>query len=156
MQFGLSPLLLGIFYHATISFFPGFAFWPIMDTHRSLGLADAGYVSHMFRMTTFFLLAGFFGHMVCKTYRHGCICKTAGQTYRHTVSCWLACSVYGFYRCGLSGLPMCKMVAASLENPPSQPPMTWKNFPLTHLWFLYVLAIFYVIMLGFRAPYRDD
>ena len=143
-------LLLGIFYHATISFFPGFAFWPIMDTHRSLGLADAGYVSHMFRMTTFFLLAGFFGHMVCKRIGMGAFAKQRAKRigipflvgWPVLFTAFISVVIWAAYVQNGGSFP---------ENPPPQPPMTWKNFPLTHLWFLYVLAIFYVIMLGFRA-----
>src|SRR5215469_10633483 len=56
-------LLLGIVYHATTSFLPGAAIWVVMDSQRSLVLAATFYVLHTFRMSTFFLIAGFFAHM---------------------------------------------------------------------------------------------
>lgn len=37
--------------------------------------------------------------------------------------------------------------------PPPPPTYDWTNFPLTHLWFLYVLMIFYVALLVLRAPF---
>ena len=57
-------LLLGIVYHATMSYLPGPQIWPVIDAHRSLVLSGFFYVSHIFRMSTFFMIAGFFGHMV--------------------------------------------------------------------------------------------
>ena len=56
-------LLLGIVLHATLSFIPGQRFWFIQDTRPSLTLAVLFFVIHVFRMTTFFLIAGFFAHM---------------------------------------------------------------------------------------------
>ena len=57
-------LLLGVVFHATLAFLPGPAVWPVSDQHRSVLLAVLAYVLHIFRMTTFFLIAGFFAHMV--------------------------------------------------------------------------------------------
>jgi len=57
-------LLLGIVLHATMSFVPtAHRFWIIQDTHPSITLAASFFVIHVFRMTTFFLIAGFFAHM---------------------------------------------------------------------------------------------
>lgn len=57
-------LLLGIFFHATMSFLvaDGPA-WLVTDTSSSSTLTIAFYVLHMFRMATFFLIAGFFAHL---------------------------------------------------------------------------------------------
>src|SRR5262249_18394066 len=59
-------LLAGIVFHATVSFLPAppnIPLWPVMDVHRSLTLAVAFHLLHTFRMTTFFLMAGFFAHL---------------------------------------------------------------------------------------------
>src|SRR5450432_2344993 len=57
-------LLLGIVFHATISFVPAPAkIWIVGDSHRSTTLAVTFFTIHVFRMTTFFLIAGFFAHM---------------------------------------------------------------------------------------------
>jgi glucans biosynthesis protein C len=57
-------LLLGIVFHATISFVPAPAkIWIVEDSHRSQALGVLFFTTHVFRMTTFFLIAGFFAHM---------------------------------------------------------------------------------------------
>src|SRR6185295_7376258 len=59
-------LLLGIVFHATVSFLPspsGVPLWIVMDHERSLALAVLFHVTHIFRMTAFFVIAGFFAHM---------------------------------------------------------------------------------------------
>jgi glucan biosynthesis protein C len=57
-------LLLGIVLHATMSFIPTPSrFWIIQDSHPSTTLAVLFFAIHVFRMTTFFLIAGFFAHM---------------------------------------------------------------------------------------------
>ena len=57
-------LLLGIVFHASYQFFP--KIWTVEDTHRSVALVALAvlvFTTHVFRMTTFFLIAGFFAHM---------------------------------------------------------------------------------------------
>src|SRR3954454_10649271 len=57
-------LLLGIVLHAATSFVPITPrFWLIQDTHPSLPLGLLTFAIHVFRMTTFFLIAGFFARM---------------------------------------------------------------------------------------------
>ncbi len=54
-------LLLGVVLHAAIAWMPGARYWWIVgdpDTSTALGLVF--FVIHLFRMTLFFLLAGFF------------------------------------------------------------------------------------------------
>src|SRR5436305_1957543 len=59
-----SALLLGIAFHATMSFLPGASkFWIVADSSQSLMLSALFFTLHMFRMTAFFVLAGFFAHM---------------------------------------------------------------------------------------------
>ena len=57
-------LLLGIVFHAGLSFVPVFIGWAVMDISTSPVVSTFTLVSHSFRMPLFFLLAGFFGHMV--------------------------------------------------------------------------------------------
>ena len=59
-------LLLGIALHATMSFLPGFrdTGWPISDVSESASMGVLFYVVHIFRMATFFLVAGFFARML--------------------------------------------------------------------------------------------
>jgi glucans biosynthesis protein C len=55
-------LVLGIVFHASLSFMPIFIGWAVQDISTSIWVAIFVTVSHSFRMETFFLLAGFFGH----------------------------------------------------------------------------------------------
>ena len=52
-------LLLGVALHTTMSFIEP-QVWLIKDASSSTGLAVLFYVIHMFRMMTFFVMAGFF------------------------------------------------------------------------------------------------
>lgn len=56
-------LLLGVIFHASISFLPIFIGWAVMDISTSPVISVFMLVSHSFRMALFFLIAGFFSHM---------------------------------------------------------------------------------------------
>jgi glucan biosynthesis protein C len=141
-------LLLGIVLHATLSFIPGQRYWVILDTHPSIVLAVLYFVIHVFRMTTFFLIAGFFAHM--SFHRRGAFGFVKDRLQRIAlpllvgwpivfaamvmVATWAASFPHG-------GVP-----SARQNWPPALP-----RFPLTHLWFLYVLLELYAAALLLRA-----
>lgn len=56
-------LLLGIVFHAALSFMPMFIGWAVMDVSTSSLIPNFILISHSFRMELFFLIAGFFSHM---------------------------------------------------------------------------------------------
>ena len=56
-------LLLGVVFHASLSFLPIFIGWAVQDVSTSPVVGWFVTISHTFRMATFFLLAGFFGRM---------------------------------------------------------------------------------------------
>ncbi|MDQ8180720.1 acyltransferase family protein [Pelagicoccus sp. SDUM812005] len=56
-------LLLGIVFHASLSFTPMYIGWAVMDISTSSLVSVFMLVSHSFRMELFFLIAGFFSHM---------------------------------------------------------------------------------------------
>lgn len=56
-------LLLGIVFHASLSFMPMYIGWAVMDVSTSSIIPSFVLISHSFRMELFFLIAGFFGHM---------------------------------------------------------------------------------------------
>ncbi len=56
-------LLLGIMFHAGLSFMPMYIGWAVMDVSTSAWVAGFTLVSHSFRMELFFLIAGFFSRM---------------------------------------------------------------------------------------------
>lgn len=148
-------LMLGIVYHATMAYLPGPQIWPVIDPHRSLLLSGVFYVSHIFRMSTFFLIAGFFSHMVVqKRGVRAWMKDRAKRIALPLVMGWpflfgliLAATVYGVYA-STGHLPTMAEHAAAVAKAPKPPPLA---FPLTHLWFLYILLWLYAATLGLRA-----
>ena len=140
-------LLLGIVYHATISFIPTTTrFWIVEDINRSDTLAVLFFVSHVFRMTTFFLIAGFFAHMSFHRLGLGGFIKD--RLTRIVVPLVVA---WPFLYAALQAL--IAWAAASVDGGRPRPPPfpTFPNFPLTHLWFLYVLLELYAVTLLVRG-----
>ncbi len=58
-----AALLLGVVLHGAMSFFPT-QIWIVADDQRSVWASGLFFVIHIFRMTTFFLIAGLFAHMM--------------------------------------------------------------------------------------------
>ena len=65
-------LLLGVAFHAMLSFIPGMppGLWAMNDNSPSPFLGDASFVAHSFRMTLFFFIAGYFARVLHQ--RVGC------------------------------------------------------------------------------------
>ncbi|MEL6199534.1 MAG: acyltransferase family protein, partial [Pseudomonadota bacterium] len=59
-------LLLGILFHASLSFVPVYIGWAVMDVSTSDAVSVFTLISHSFRMALFFLIAGFFSRMTLK------------------------------------------------------------------------------------------
>ncbi len=141
-------LLLGIVLHATLSFVPTTTrFWIIQDSHPSTTLAVLFFVIHVFRMTTFFLIAGFFAHM--SFHRRGSWGFTRGRLQRIAVPLLVGWPIL------FAAMSFVVFWAASFPHGGTPPgPRNWPpvlpRFPLTHLWFLYVLLEFYAAVLLLR------
>ena len=56
-------LILGIVFHACLSFMPIFIGWAVMDISTSSVIGTFALIAHSFRMELFFLIAGYFAHM---------------------------------------------------------------------------------------------
>lgn len=143
-------LIGGVLLHATMSFFPGGQMWIVKDAAESLELAGLFYVLHVFRMAVFFLLAGFFGRMLFHRLGAGGFVKDRLKR--------IAMPLVIFWPILFAGIVACVIWAAIQANggqPPANapppPPMTAETFPLTHLWFLYLLLTFYAVMLVARG-----
>ncbi|MDH2349169.1 acyltransferase family protein [Bradyrhizobium sp. SSUT112] len=144
-----SALLLGIVLHATLSFLPGSAqFWFVTDSHPSLLLGLLSFTIHVFRMTTFFLMAGFFARM--SFHRRGTWDFVRDRLQRiglPLVIGWpIIFTPISLIVIWASYLPNGGSIHGVRNWPPVLP-----NFPLTHLWFLYVLLELYVAMLLLRG-----
>jgi len=139
-------LVLGIVLHTAMSFVPVTPrIWFIQDTHPSLLLGLLTFTIHVFRMTTFFVMAGFFARM--SLHRRG---------------------IRGFIRDRLQRIALPLVIAWPLLFAPMSLIAIWAshfphggwsriwppvlpNFPLTHLWFIYLLLELYVAMLVLRG-----
>ena len=142
-------LLLGVFFHAAMSFLPGPQLWVVMDGARSTELSVLFYVLHVFRMTVFFVLAGFFARLLFqKRGVGGFIANRAKRIAIPLVSFWpisiaviIAVAIWAAVQANGGAMP---------EGPPP-PATTAETFPLTHLWFLYVLLFYYAGVLLLRG-----
>ena len=141
-------LLLGVAFHAALSFVPGLppGIWAMVDNSPSPFLADAGFVTHVFRMSLFFFIAGFFGRMLYhKLGARGFWANRGKRIAVPLVAGWiiLAPLVMYVWSVGVS--------KATGGAPPPMPPLPADFFPLFHLWFLYQLLLLYVAVIAIRA-----
>jgi peptidoglycan/LPS O-acetylase OafA/YrhL len=124
--------------------------WMVSDAERSTGLSVLFFTSHIFRMTTFFIVAGFFARMMF--HRRGLKGFARDRGKRIVLPL-----VAGWFP--IFALIVAATIAAAFIKfngpPPFGPPPPNPNppllpFPLTHLWFLYVLTLFYVVGVAVR------
>lgn len=144
-------LLLGVVLHASLSFFPE-QIWIVADDSRSIGAATLFFGIHLFRMTAFFVIAGLFAHMMLA--RRGWFGFLKDRSMR------IGGPLAAFWFPVMAGIVTALVWNAHVNGmvvpgapPPPPPTYDWTNFPLTHLWFLYVLLIFYVAVLILRTPF---
>jgi ABC-type multidrug transport system ATPase subunit/fucose 4-O-acetylase-like acetyltransferase len=140
-------LLLGIVLHATMSFF---MFIPAQDSSQSVTLAVTFYVIHIFRMSLFFLIAGFFAHMLF--HRRGARAFLKDRAKRILVPLAAGWVVLGPATIAIVIWGMSRTFDGVASEGPDAVPMP-DGFPMTHLWFLYYLCIFYVLVLTVRAVF---
>lgn len=144
-------LLAGVVFHATASFLPappGVPLWIVMDRERSLTLAVVFHLLHTFRMTTFFLIAGFFAHLVVE--KRGVGGFVRDRLRRIGIPLLVGWPI--LFAAILAVTIWAAMVGAHgrpLPPPPKYP--GFPAFPLTHLWFLYLLLWFYAAILLLKA-----
>lgn len=136
-------LLLGVVLHATMSFFPGPRLWLVDDGESSVFLSATFFVIHMLRMLTFFLIAGFVARM--SYHKLGAAAFFKDRLRRIGVPL-------------IVGWPIlfAALMAAGGMLPEALANLSFGAFPLIHLWFLYLLGLFYLALAllhpFFRAP----
>ncbi len=141
-------LLSGIVLHATMSFFLPI---PARDVSQSAALSVVFFVIHTFRMATFFVLAGLFARLVLdRRGARGFVRDRAKRILAPLVVGWLAFAplsilavIWGVTRTADPATRDALAAAATNAGP--------GGFPLVHLWFLYYLCWFYVVVLLVRA-----
>jgi glucan biosynthesis protein C len=143
-------LLSGVFLHASVSFWPGVEqLGYVADSSPSLTLASMSYVIHVFRMTMFFLIAGFFAHLLF--HRRGLI-----QFLRDRVKRIGIPLVVGWILLDPAVLGMLVWGLMRLRGQPPLQPFHEARFwllPMQHLWFLRWLLWLYVVTLLLRAAF---
>jgi peptidoglycan/LPS O-acetylase OafA/YrhL len=137
-------LLLGIAGHATLSFFT-VPFWPIRDPDPTTALMSGFFIQHIFRMSLFFTIAGFFAHMMLH--------KSGARDFARDRLKRIALPLIVFWPLLFAAF-IAVIVWSSIRTtgapppPPPGPGLTWETVPLLHTWFLYILLLLYVGMLA--------
>jgi glucan biosynthesis protein C len=147
-------LLLGVVFHASLSFSPFFMGWAVQDVSTGPLVADFFLVSHSFRMALFFLLAGFFSQGLLRRQGLGGFLRSRAVRIGGpfvvgwfllrpvVVSGWImgAASLrgdYDFWAGIRAGFATLRQLPAGL-------------FTGSHLWFLYYLLLVTGLMLLLR------
>jgi ABC-type multidrug transport system ATPase subunit/peptidoglycan/LPS O-acetylase OafA/YrhL len=141
-------LLIGVAFHAALSFMPGWppGLWAMNDSSPSQFLSDAAFVTHVWRMSLFFFIAGFFARLLHQKLGTGGFWKNRGLRIGvPLVAGWVVVfpMIAAIWTIGIT-----KATGTAPAAPPAGPP---GSFPLTHLWFLYQLLITYAVVLAVRA-----
>lgn len=151
-------LLLGIVFHACLSFTPFYMGWAVQDVSTSPLVSVFMTVSHSFRMATFFLLAGFLSHL---TFHR----KGAGDFIRSRLLRIGGPFVVGWFILHPLVVSGWIMGSASLRGRvdilaglrggfQSLSTLPQGLFAGSHLWFLYYLALITTLTLAGRALVR--
>ncbi|WP_286233986.1 acyltransferase family protein [Thalassotalea sediminis] len=148
-------LLLGIVFHASLSFLPMFIGWAVMDISTSNVVSIFVLISHSFRMELFFLIAGFFSHMaIQKNGLHAFLATRGIRIVIPFIIGWflLRPMLVSGWVIGAESM----RGEADVSDGLIQGIMSLKDLPNglfvgTHLWFLYYLIIITAIILILRS-----
>jgi peptidoglycan/LPS O-acetylase OafA/YrhL len=151
-------LILGIFFHGAAGYVEDFPeiLWPMPEPpSATLGLVF--FVSHMFRMSLFFLIAGFFGRMLIERRGTRGFLRDRARRILLPLAAGLpiilllfaALGGLGFLLRGMSVAELLRLQERQLDTP-----VEGATFPWVHLWFLYYLILFYAGALLMRAIAR--
>lgn len=148
-------LLLGIVFHASMSFLPTFIGWAVQDVSTSPLVGIFINVSHSFRMETFFVLAGFLGQVSFQ--RKGARAFVRSRVRRIVVpfavgwfilrplivSGWImgSASLHGDYNFWIG-------IRGGFQSLDALPKGIFSG---THLWFIYYLAMITGVTLILRG-----
>lgn len=137
-------LFLGIYFHASLSFMPGIDTWVVTDTSTSALIWIVSGFSHLFRMSLFFMIAGYFARLVYQRKGFAYFMRDRAKRIGLPLLMFLPVMV------PLLGIIWQWGAQESGRTLADPPPLTVRAFPLTHLWFLYYLLLMYVTALAGR------
>jgi peptidoglycan/LPS O-acetylase OafA/YrhL len=120
--------------------------FPIADRSPSMTLEATFYVIHIFRMSAFFLIAGFFAHLMFHR-------KGAREFMRDRMR-RILWPLLGFWPV-IAPITIAVIVWAAFKANGYEPPKSPEGpqpmgVPMMHLWFLYYLVLFYAVALAAR------
>jgi len=131
-------LLLGIVLHALMTFVPpvGGLGWMVQDTRPLAWAMPVIAVIHLFRMSLFMLLAGYFAHVV--------VMRRGMPRFLRERAVRIALPVVAFWPFAVLPLALVSVVwgtahGVTAEPPPPDGPMWLQKFTPGHLWFLWSL-----------------
>jgi peptidoglycan/LPS O-acetylase OafA/YrhL len=146
-----AALLAGILLHAIMSYMPGYreANWPLSDPSTNAGLGVLYFVIHIFRMSVFFLIAGFFARLLHQRIGTRGLIKNRLRRiglpliafYLLAMPLTVVAIVWGARQLGITG-----MANMRYPVPVVGPPVPWG-----HLWFLYLLLVICLLTLAIRS-----
>jgi ABC-type multidrug transport system ATPase subunit/peptidoglycan/LPS O-acetylase OafA/YrhL len=142
-------LLLGVAFHAALSFMPGWppGIWAMNDNSPSQFLSDTAFVTHIFRMSLFFFIAGFFGRLMYHKLGAAGFWGNRGKRIAvPLVAGWIV--IFPFIA-WIWTVGVAKVFGGA--PPAMEIPKVPGAFPLTHLWFLYYLLMIYAVVTAVRA-----
>ncbi len=153
-------LLLGIVFHACLSFLSSWVGWAVMDVSTSRVVDAFATVSHSFRMGLFFLIAGFFSHLTFhrKGLRSFLQTRFLRVAVPFLVGWWLLrpLVVSGWIIGGASMRGEADFFGGLREaflTLRAQPEAIYTG---THLWFLYYLMLATVLVLALRMALKTS
>jgi ABC-type multidrug transport system ATPase subunit/peptidoglycan/LPS O-acetylase OafA/YrhL len=144
-------LLMGIALHATMSFLPGLppGIWATVDEQPSAALGQLFFVTHVFRMTLFFVIAGYFARLLVQ--RRGVRGFWSNRLVRIGVPLVVGWIVIYPAIASVWGWGLREYFGGKLPAMPAQMTAQAGFFPLAHLWFLYYLLLTYAVLMTLRA-----
>lgn len=149
-------LLLGILFHGAAGYVENFpaGLWPWREP-ASATLGAYFFVSHIFRMSLFFMLAGLFGRMLLERRGWRAFIRDRAKRILLPLAAGLpivllSLGVLGGLGTFLGG-GVDALTALQPAAPAAEAPRAPGTFPWAHLWFLYYLLIFYAGALLLRA-----
>ena len=146
-------MLMGIVVHATLPYFSRITeieyFWPADDDQSILMFLVFDFI-HAWRMPTFFLLAGFFAHLVLE---HRSTSKFVLDRLKRIAlplvvfGAVMAVIIPSIWFYGWYGFISLEVFQDALGE---RPDLDSSGELVAHLWFLYYLLLMYAALIGFR------
>lgn len=148
-------LLMGLVLHGAFSFIPGMipGIWAFVDNSPSTTLSVVVFVTHIFRMSLFFFIAGLFARMVFM--RKGADAFWLDRSVRILLPLTFGWMLMSRVIPKVWGWGVATYFDGNVPAFPAPPggaaQAPWHAITWTHLWFLYMLLVLYVLVLGARA-----